>query len=158
MNIVYLALGSNVGERKANINAAEILINNEIGLILHTSSMYETDPQGFVSFNRFLNNVMCIKTFLSALEVLSKIEIIEKEIGRNTKSIDGRYHDRLIDIDILYYNQEVILLDNLTIPHPQLHHRLFVLEPLTEIAPNFAHPIFRLTSQEMLDKLLNVNE
>jgi 2-amino-4-hydroxy-6-hydroxymethyldihydropteridine diphosphokinase len=153
MNVVYLALGSNKGNKQDTLNKAEALITDRIGEISISSTCYTTDPVGFISAHKFLNKVICVHSFLEAKDILFEISCIEEELGRTTKSTLGGYEDRTIDIDILYYNNAIIDTEDLIIPHPRMHTRLFVLHPLAEIAPNVIHPIFQLSTKEMLRKV-----
>lgn len=139
MSIVYLLLGSNLGDRKENIEKAIVLIQKRIGKIQTLSPIYETEPWGFKEkADNFYNQGMKVNTPLSSLEVLTRILEIEKDMGRTRNTIE--YESRTIDIDILFYNKDIIKTETLTIPHPGIPERLFVLEILCEIAPDFVHP------------------
>ncbi|NCC99541.1 MAG: 2-amino-4-hydroxy-6-hydroxymethyldihydropteridine diphosphokinase [Bacteroidia bacterium] len=148
-NKVYIALGGNLGNKVSVFCMAEELLSKEIGDIIAKSSNYESEAVGFSSKNTFLNNVICLVTPLSPLQVLSVTQDIEKRLGRTEKSLQRNYKDRIIDIDILYYNDIVINTYELTIPHPNLQEREFVLKPLLEIAPDKIHPAFLLNTKEM---------
>lgn len=148
-NKVYIALGGNLGNKVSVFCMAEELLSKEIGDIISKSSNYESEAVGFYSNNTFLNNVICLITQLSPLQVLSVTQDIEKRLGRTEKSVQGNYKDRIIDIDILYYNNIIINTYELTIPHPHLHEREFVLKPLLEIVPKKIHPAFLLNTEEM---------
>jgi 2-amino-4-hydroxy-6-hydroxymethyldihydropteridine diphosphokinase len=141
MSKVFLSLGTNLGHRINNLNNAVQLINKRIGKVIKCSSLFKTEPWGFKSDNFFLNQVLLIKTNKLPEYVLKEIKIIEAEMGRLRGS--NVYESRIIDIDILFY--EDIILDNinLKIPHPLLQERLFMLLPLFEIAPEFIHPVFK---------------
>jgi 2-amino-4-hydroxy-6-hydroxymethyldihydropteridine diphosphokinase len=115
----------------------------------------ETEPWGFESENRFLNCVAAFTTDKDPVELLDTTEEIERRLGRTQKSSDGVYHDRIIDIDILLYGSETISTERLTIPHPLMHKRDFVLEPLTEIAPDVIHPIIGKSINDLLQELKN---
>ena len=141
MAIVYLGLGTNLGDKAANLHAAVHLISGKIGKVLSLSSFYETAPWGFESENSFLNAALCVKTTLSPLEVLHATQAIERTLGRTQKSEKGIYHDRIIDIDLLLYNGEIIKTTELTLPHPFMLQRDFVMKPLVEIAPDVVHPV-----------------
>ena len=138
---VYLGLGSNLGNRLENINAANAMVEKLAGKILALSSLYETEPWGFETDNKFINMVMCINTNLSPSELLNRLLMIEAKLGRARE--EGKYISRTIDIDILFYGDEVIDDDVLHIPHPRLHERRFVLTPLNEIAPGLLHPVLK---------------
>jgi 2-amino-4-hydroxy-6-hydroxymethyldihydropteridine diphosphokinase len=141
MAIVYLALGSNVGDCQANLCQAVQLIEERMGSLISLSALYETAPWGFTSSNDFLNSVLELETPHSPTVVLEIAKGIEVEMGRTQKSNSEEYKDRVIDIDILFYNNDIINEIDLKIPHPLLHLRSFVLEPLVEIAPDFIHPV-----------------
>lgn len=142
MAIVYLGLGTNLGDKAANLHAAVHLISGKIGKVISLSSFYATAPWGFESENSFLNAAICVETYLSPLEVLHRTQEIERTLGRTHKSTGGIYHDRIIDIDLLLYNKEIIQTPELTIPHPLMLQRDFVMNPLVEIAPDVVHPVF----------------
>ena len=121
---------------------AAALLAERVGDVLALSGFYETEPWGFQSENTFLNAALQLETALSPLELLKATQEIEIEMGRTQKS-NGAYHDRIIDIDILLYDDLVLQTPELTLPHPLMHERLFVMEPLAEIAPNVIHPVFK---------------
>ncbi|MGN1375292.1 MAG: 2-amino-4-hydroxy-6-hydroxymethyldihydropteridine diphosphokinase [Prevotella sp.] len=133
MSIVYLSLGSNLGNRELTIHRAIELLNIKVGTIIRISSFIETEPYGFTSSNKFINAAVCLKTELTPNRLLDKTKEIEKELGRKEKSVDGCYHDRPIDIDILLYDDLHIDNIDLKIPHPFMHERDFVMKPLMEI-------------------------
>ena len=147
---VYLGLGTNLGDKENNLNLAMDEIRKRVGEITSLSAFYATDPWGFDSQNSFLNAVCKAHTTLSPFEVLSTTQAIEKDLGRIRKSVGGQYSDRPIDIDILLYDNLIIDTPQLSIPHPLMHKRLFVMEPLTEIAPELVHPILQQTMKELL--------
>ena len=134
MHIVYLGLGTNLGNKEENIHAAVENINRKIGKIISLSSFYETEPWGFSSENMFLNAAICVQTDLSPTEVLHTTQEIEKITGRTQKTKNHIYHDRIIDI----------------IPHPLMTQRPFVMIPLAEIAPDIIHPVFHKKLKEFL--------
>lgn len=142
MAIAYLALGTNIGNKRRNMITAAALLAERVGDVLALSGFYETEPWGFQSENTFLNAALQLDTSLSPLELLKATQEIEMEMGRTQKS-NGAYHDRIIDIDILLYEDLVLQTPELTLPHPLMHERLFVMEPLAEIAPNVIHPVFK---------------
>ncbi len=149
MHQVFLGTGGNIGNKHDNFDKVYTFIKNELGTIVKSSAVYETPPWGFEATEKFWNTVLIIETELSATELLSKINNIENRFGRTRDGVN--YKSREMDIDILYFNDEIINTENLTIPHPLLHKRLFVLVPLAEIAPKFVHPVLKLTSFEMLN-------
>ena len=132
----YLGIGTNLGDRAANLHCAVEQINEQAGRVLACSSFIETEPWGFASDNAFLNAVVEIDTPCTPHELLRIAQTIEREMGRTHKSIGGVYSDRIIDIDILLYEDLVINEPGLTIPHPLMWQRRFVYEPLLEIAPH----------------------
>ena len=142
MAIAYLALGTNIGNKRRNMITAAALLAERVGDVLALSGFYETEPWGFQSENTFLNAALQLDTSLFPLELLKATQEIEIEMGRTQKS-NGAYHDRIIDIDILLYEDLVLQTPELTLPHPLMHERLFVMEPLAEIAPNVIHPVFK---------------
>ena len=148
MHKVYLGIGGNIGNKQQNFREAYQNIEKELGEIIKMSSIYETPPWGFQSEDLFWNSVIEILTPLSPEDLLSKIHSIEENFGR-VRTLT-RFSSREMDIDILYYDKIYMETETLVIPHPSIHLRKFVLVPLTEIAPNFKHPLLRLTSIEML--------
>lgn len=130
---IYLGLGSNLGDRQGNISRAYAEIEKLIGAIVRQSALYESEPWGFESDNSFINSVICCETTLSPHEVLKKTQSIERQLGRTQKSVDGHYHDRTIDIDILLYDDLTVNEPDLKIPHPLMRQRDFVMKPLSEI-------------------------
>lgn len=152
---IYLALGSNLGDKKKNIDLAIAQIELHIGRVTALSSLYETLPVGFDSENSFLNAACRVSTRLQPLEVLKSTQLIEKKLGRKSKSVNDIYSDRIIDIDLLLFDNEIIEYPHLVIPHPHLHERDFVLTPLMEIAPDVYHPILKVTISELKNKLNN---
>lgn len=149
MTTVYLGLGTNIGNRKENLTRAIEALSLALGHYTARSSFIETAPWGFQSENAFLNCAVAFKTELAPLQLLDTTERIERELGRTIKSISGTYHDRIIDIDILLYGSEIIETPRLTIPHPLMHLRDFVLEPLAEIAAHVLHPTTGRSIEEL---------
>ena len=147
---VYLSLGSNQGNRQQNLNRAITLIADRIGPITDQSDLFVTEPVGFKSTHLFNNTAIGVETTFTAFEVLRITQQIEKELGRKRKSVNGIYHDRLIDIDILLYDNETIETPALTIPHPRMKERRFVLEPMAQIAPELIIPNETKTIAELL--------
>lgn len=134
--IAYLGIGTNLGDRTANLRCAVDRINEQAGHVLACSSFIETEPWGFSSDNAFLNAVVEIDTSYTPHELLRMTQEIERAMGRKHKSVDGVYKDRIIDIDILLYGDLTVNDAQLTIPHPLMWQRRFVYEPLWEIAPH----------------------
>lgn len=133
MHTVYLALGTNLGDRRETIREAVKRIGKDVGTVERQSSLLETKPWGFVSANDFINAAVRVSTSLSPRRVLETTQHIEREMGRTRKSTDRQYHDRIIDIDILLYDDIEIDEPDLHIPHPLMHERDFVMRPLQEI-------------------------
>lgn len=132
-HIAYLSLGSNLGDRHATMQSAILLLDKQAGTVDRVSSAIETEPWGFKSANKFLNMCVRITTTLSPEQLLATTKDIELQLGRTTKSVNGQYHDRPIDIDILTYDDLHINTPSLTLPHPHMHERDFVMIPLREI-------------------------
>lgn len=133
MNIVFLSLGTNLGSKEQNLNTAIQEISKRIGPVTAQSDFIETEPWGFSSDNAFLNAAVKVETALTPFEVLNATQQIERDMGRTEKSVNAEYHDRIIDIDILLYNNLSISTPTLTIPHPLMNERDFVLIPLKQI-------------------------
>lgn len=149
MATVYLGLGTNLGDKEANLRTAIYKLQERIGKQVSLSSFYETAPWGFESDHSFLNAAIGLETSLSPIEILHITQEIEKELGRTKKSVNGSYSDRLIDIDILLYDTFVLQTPELTIPHPLMTERDFVMKPLIEIAGNVIHPTREKTLSEL---------
>lgn len=140
MHQVYLGLGTNLGDKEANLRAALEELTKRVGEITSQSAFYATEPWGFASEHSFLNAVCCIHTHLSPMEVLRTTQEIERSLGRMKKTVCGEYSDRIIDIDILLYDNCHIHTPELTIPHPLMWKRDFVMIPLKEIYPDIVPP------------------
>ena len=153
MALVYLGLGTNIGNKRKNMVTAAALLAERAGDVLSLSSFYETEPWGFASENTFLNAALELETACSPMESLRLTQQIEREMGRTQKS-DGSYHDRIIDIDILLYGNEVAHHEDLVVPHPLMQQRLFVMQPLAEIAPSLVHPVLQKSMYELYMELL----
>lgn len=147
---LYLGLGANLGQREKTLQRAIERIQETIGPIVARSSFHYSEPWGFSSENAFLNACLITETDLDARACLRLTQNIEKELGRTMKTENAQYHDRLIDIDILFYDNLILNEKDLTIPHPLLHQREFVLKPLNEIAGDFKHPILHKSITELL--------
>jgi 2-amino-4-hydroxy-6-hydroxymethyldihydropteridine diphosphokinase len=160
--MVFLSLGTNIGNKEQNLLEAISKINKQIGNVVSQSAFFATAPWGFESHNQFLNACLGVKTLLSPSDLLDQCQAIEKGMGRQQKSkrttdADGKetivYHDRIIDIDILLYDDRIVQTRRLTIPHPLMHKRRFVLEPLAEIAYDVKIPGTEMSVGEMLNEL-----
>lgn len=149
MKEVYLSLGSNQGNRFFYIQQAIQNIELRIGAVDKISSYYETEPWGYTDSTNFINQVIRIKSSLSADKILARALLIEKNLGRVRNTNSKQYSGRTIDIDILFIDNAMINTHNLTVPHAHLHKRNFILRPLCEIAPDFVHPILKSTIKEL---------
>lgn len=149
----YLLLGGNLGDRVANLKKAIELLNDKVGGVLSVSSLYETAAWGKTDQPAFLNQAVALQTRLSALEVLDLALNIEQELGRVRKD---KWGERLIDIDLILFGDQVINIpDKLQVPHPHMQHRKFVMEPLSEIAPDVLHPVL---GETMLSICQNISD
>lgn len=144
---VFIALGSNIGSLEENLNTALKKLA-KFSKVQKVSSFYKTKPQGFLEQADFLNGVCLITTDLEPQELLKKLKEIEKEMGRKKTFKDG---PRIIDLDIIYYDNIVLNTPTLTIPHPRAHLRMFVMKGLVEIGPDFSHPILHKTTREIIE-------
>jgi 2-amino-4-hydroxy-6-hydroxymethyldihydropteridine diphosphokinase len=148
MNKAYLITGGNMGDREQNLATAHELIASECGEIVEASSLYETAAWGKTDQAAFLNQALEIHTTLNAKQLIRRILNVEKKMGRIREE---KYGARLIDIDILLFNDEIHTTPFLKIPHPEMQNRRFVLVPLTEIAPHIIHPVLKKTIEELLE-------
>ena len=146
---IYLALGTNLGDREANLRLAKERLAPK-AIIEQESSIYITPPWGYADQPEFLNQVIKVRTSLGPRRLLKWLKVIEQTMGRQETFRNG---PRLIDLDILFYGQRVIERKTLCIPHPRLHDRAFVLVPLCEIAPDFHHPRLKTTVQALLSQV-----
>jgi 2-amino-4-hydroxy-6-hydroxymethyldihydropteridine diphosphokinase len=146
---VYLSLGSNVGDREANLRVAIDRLE-QLGTVMALSSFYETEPVEFIAQAWFLNCAVVLETEKMPRQLLKALLDLERKMGRSRTQKKG---PRTIDIDILLFAESIVETKGLTIPHPALHQRRFVLEPLAEIAPDVRHPVFRKTIRELRDAL-----
>lgn len=145
--IYYLGLGTNLGDKEANLRSAVRLLEERVGEVLSLSAFYATEPWGYVSAHAFLNAAVCVRTALPPLDVLARTQEVERAMGRQHKSVGGVYADRLIDIDLLLCLDDAgglvrMKMPVLTLPHPLMHLRDFVLKPLAEIAPELVQQLF----------------
>ncbi|MBQ7741861.1 MAG: 2-amino-4-hydroxy-6-hydroxymethyldihydropteridine diphosphokinase [Bacteroidaceae bacterium] len=150
MHRAYLGLGTNLGDRAANLDRAIALLQQQVGPLVKCSCYLSSEPWGFTSDNDFLNAAASFDTSLSPLQLLRTTQEIEQQMGRTAKSVNAQYADRIIDIDILLYDTLQLTTPELTIPHPLMAQRDFVLRPLAEIAPRKRHPVLRKTIAQLL--------
>ncbi len=153
---IYLHTGSNMGQKEEHLAWARLLIDKNIGSITAQSELYETEAWGFTDQPNFVNQALEVVTKLPPDELMDQILSIELEMGRVR---DQKWAPRLIDIDIIFYGDQIIKTENLIVPHPFMHERNFVLIPLLEIAEKFVHPVFKMSIGELYDRskdLLNV--
>lgn len=154
MKLFLIALGSNIGERKSYIMHAIAELCIRAGELEGVSSLYETDPDGFDSPHPFLNAAVALRSNLSPTEMLRTAREIEVSLGSlSHRNPDGSYSDRTIDIDIIACDDMIVQTDELTLPHPRMHLRRFVLDPLCEIAPQWIHPLLQESVTTLRDKL-----
>ena len=147
MNTVYLLLGSNIGNSKASLAKAITQIEKQIGSVTRQSGLYSTAAWGNTKQPDFLNQIIIVETKLSALQTMQTILNIEKKMGR-IRTVKNA--PRIIDIDILFFNKEIIELEQLSIPHPQIQNRRFVLVPLNQLSPNLMHPVLKSSVHQLL--------
>lgn len=147
MNTVYLLLGSNMGDSEQMLTVATNMIEKNIGKLTKSSSIYRTAAWGNEDQPDFLNQIIIISSSLSSSNILKEMFGIEKEMGRVRTTKNAA---RVIDIDMLFFNDEIIQTETLTVPHPQIQNRRFVLVPLAEISPDFQHPLLKKSSLELL--------
>jgi len=148
MNSIYILLGANLGDSLQQILDAKQKLSEKLGTIIKESSIYESAAWGVEDQPTFLNQVLLLETTHGAEKSLAICQSIENELGRVRKI---KWGARIIDVDILYYNDEIIQTEQLTVPHPYIQERKFTLMPLVEIAPDFIHPIFKETQQQILE-------
>jgi 2-amino-4-hydroxy-6-hydroxymethyldihydropteridine diphosphokinase len=147
---LYILLGGNLGDKQKVFSETRNKLKKQVGKITAQSSVYETEPWRFESKDLFWNQVVEISTKLSPEEVLSRTQQIELELGRIRKA--NQYDSRIIDIDILFYGNQIIEQENLIIPHPRIQERKFALMPLSEIAPELMHPVFQKSIGQLLQE------
>lgn len=148
MNTVYISLGSNRGNKEQNLQKAIELLAEKAGEIESCSSVYETEPWQIDDDESFLNQVLLLRTALAPALLMDTLLDIEKSMGRTRTT--AKYEPRTIDIDILLFNDEIMVTDKITVPHRYMHQRKFVLAPLTEIAPALVHPLLKKSVEQLL--------
>jgi 2-amino-4-hydroxy-6-hydroxymethyldihydropteridine diphosphokinase len=153
--MIFLGLGSNIGDRILHLKTACELIEQKIGVITSKSSVYETAAWGNTDQNTFLNQVVLVERRWHPIDILDTILKIEIEMGRIR---DEKWGPRIIDIDLIYYDNVIVKMSNLTLPHPYIQDRKFVLEPLVEIAPDFIHPKLKKTNLDLLNECQDKSE
>ncbi|MCM1265571.1 MAG: 2-amino-4-hydroxy-6-hydroxymethyldihydropteridine diphosphokinase [Candidatus Gastranaerophilales bacterium] len=157
MAVAYLGLGSNIGDRVGFIQQATSLLSGDENIkIVSTSSFYETEPWHFKTDNWFVNAVIVVSTPLYPHQLLKVCNRVESQLGRK-RSDESGYNDRTIDIDILFYDDKIYSEEEngieLTIPHPRVHERAFMLVPLLEVAPSYIHPVFKKTISDIYEDI-----
>ncbi|MDR1601517.1 MAG: 2-amino-4-hydroxy-6-hydroxymethyldihydropteridine diphosphokinase [Tannerella sp.] len=153
MTAAYLSLGSNLGNKHRYLITAMSLLAERAGDIPVVSGFHETAPWGFESPNTFLNAAVRLDTALSPTDLLAVMQQIERELGRMHEMTAAPYRDRTVDIDMLMYGDMLMNTKELTLPHPFMHRRLFVMLPLVEIAPRLRHPALKCSMAELLDRI-----
>lgn len=153
MNLAYLLTGGNLGNREELLSKAAHLIQQKCGNILRKSSIYETSPWGLTNQPGFLNQVLEVETSFGAEHLMEKLLLIEEDMGRKRAE---KYGPRTIDIDILLFNQDQIHTESVTIPHPRIHERRFVLVPLCELDSSLMHPVFNQTMSNLLENCSDI--
>jgi 2-amino-4-hydroxy-6-hydroxymethyldihydropteridine diphosphokinase len=158
MNKVAVLLGNNIDDGRDYFFEARAEISNQLGQIIQTSSVYLSPPWGYESSNFYKNQIVICNTTLPAISVLKMILHIETGLGRVRNSSSAKYEDRTIDIDILLFNEDIIKLEELEIPHPRMHLRKFCLLPLAEVVGNWFVPPFNCTVNELLMQCADQSE
>ena len=149
---VFVLLGSNLGDRELLVNQACKIMGERCGEIVAKSLLYESEPWGFQAEHWFLNQVVELKTSLSPDALMTELLAIEKELGRDRTTPHEGYVSRPMDLDILYFGNEIIDTQMVNAPHPHLHERRFTLLPLCDIAPDYVHPVMKKTNLQLLDE------
>lgn len=149
MNFAVILLGANLGDKQAMFAQVEEMLSQHVGSIVQKSSYYQSGAWGFESNDLFLNQIIVVQTEFSAHDTLLRCQAIESKCGRTRSKIAG-YESRLIDIDILYFNNDIVESDDLTIPHPLIQQRRFALVPLVEVLPEYIHPILMKSNAQLL--------
>ena len=154
--LVFVAVGANLGDREATFAAVVRALEREPDLLLlEASPVYETDPIGPGDQGPYLNAVLSLRSWLAPLELLARLQQIEAMLGRDRGRASLRWGPRTLDLDLLFYGERCIELPELTVPHPRLHERAFVLVPLAALAPSFVHPRLGATLEAIVRSLLD---
>lgn len=155
--LVFVAVGANLGDREATFAAVVRALESEVDLLLlGASTVYETDPVGPPGQGAYLNAVLGLKSWISPTELLRRLQAIEAALGRDPgRAAEQRWGPRTVDLDLLFYGERCIDLPELSVPHPRAHERAFVLMPLAELAPALVHPRLGVTIEEMLRSVLD---
>jgi len=151
---IFLMLGGNVGDRMEYLRRAVDLLHRDVGWVMALSAVYESEPWGFDDLCWFLNQVAVVETNLAPLALLESIQKIEHTLGR-VRTQDG-YQARTMDIDILLYGNQMINTPELVIPHPRMAERMFVLQPMAELAPDLKHPVLHCTMEQLRERCMDV--
>lgn len=152
LHIAYVSIGSNIGDKKKNLKDAISLLNShEKMMVTEVSSFYKTEPQNYTDQDWFVNAALKIKTALDPEALLSALKTLEKDLDKDGKSF--RFGPRIIDLDIVYYDDLIFKTETLEIPHPRMHERCFVLIPICDIGAHTIHPVLNLRSDELLKKI-----
>ena len=157
-NSLLLSVGGNIGDTTEQFRRLWQLLNERVGKVTVVSPYYKTEPWGFESDHAFTNAAAEVLTTLAPIEVLDATQEIERLLGRTCKSENGIYHDRTIDIDLIAYNDIVMRTERLTLPHPLMEKRRFVLQPLYDIAPNWVHPLLHKSVRQLLKECADTTE
>ncbi|MBL6995162.1 2-amino-4-hydroxy-6-hydroxymethyldihydropteridine diphosphokinase [Desulfobacula sp.] len=151
-HIVYLSIGSNIGDKKKNLNDATAILNRHDKIdVVDVSSFYKTEPQNFTDQDWFVNAALKIRTALTPEDLIAVIKTLEKDLDKDGKPF--RFGPRIIDIDIIYFDNLVLKTRHLEIPHPRMHERCFVLIPICDIGAHTIHPVLNLRSDDLLKKI-----
>lgn len=145
-----------MGDRLSLLKSATALLSEKAGTLVKSSGVYETEPWGFTTNANFLNQTLKLETTLNPDQLLETCHAIESSLGR-MRNIAGEYQSRTMDIDILLYDSLIMDTPHLRIPHPFMHERLFVLKPLSEIAPDYVHPIFQKAIRQLLEECKDIS-
>lgn len=148
---VFILIGSNLGERELLVNQACRMMGESCGELVAKSRLYESEPWGFKAEHWFLNQVVEVKTTMQPDELMKTLLLIERELGRDRSVPHDGYVSRPMDLDILYYGEEIVDTEMVKAPHPRLHERRFTLLPLCDVAPDFVHPLLKMTNKQLLE-------